>query len=229
MKASANDYFVRESLEYVDRLTTLLDGDAVLDAGAVLRLVAAVRGCTRMAGADRLAGLTEQLEACARAVQTGPDRWTTERRELALRTTRELGTLLRALESWGPDEERRLREITERWTMDSDRPVPVSDLFYDDDGPHIIANAGVEDGVVEGRGAVDDGIVDVGAAAKEAPPVVPVSELFFRGEGALHEALSLRPRIEAVLAADGNDGERAELLDELFDLIELGLTEPDGG
>ncbi len=59
--------------------------------------------------------------------------------------------------------------------------------------------------------------------------VIPIEALLFRGAPALREALSLRPEVER-LAASGEPGS-ADLrgrLDELFDLIRLGMEAPAG-
>lgn len=62
---------------------------------------------------------------------------------------------------------------------------------------------------------------------REPPPpaegeggVVPVSRLEYAGRAALERALSLRPSLEEGLASEGGVG---AILDELFDLIRLGL------
>ena len=61
------------------------------------------------------------------------------------------------------------------------------------------------------------------AAAGAEDGVVPVETLFFAGDEALREALALRPRI--VQLAGGDRGTPlGEVLDELFGLVELGLT-----
>ncbi|HEX2188988.1 MAG TPA: hypothetical protein VHG51_08835, partial [Longimicrobiaceae bacterium] len=68
------------------------------------------------------------------------------------------------------------------------------------------------------------------APAPEAPAepaqveegVVPVESLLFRGEAALREALRLRPEVERLAATDDGAALRARL-DELFDLVALGM------
>ncbi len=50
--------------------------------------------------------------------------------------------------------------------------------------------------------------------------MVPVSRLEYAGRAALERALSLRPSLEEGLASEGGVG---AILDELFDLIRLGL------
>jgi hypothetical protein len=59
--------------------------------------------------------------------------------------------------------------------------------------------------------------------------VVPVESLLFSGEAALREALSLRPEIERLAAAGGaGSAELRGRLEELFDLITLGMDGPAG-
>jgi HPt (histidine-containing phosphotransfer) domain-containing protein len=69
----------------------------------------------------------------------------------------------------------------------------------------------------------------VEATAPAEDGVVPVESLLFRGGAALREALSLRPEIERLAAANGaGSAELRGRLEELFDLITLGMEEPAG-
>jgi hypothetical protein len=75
--------------------------------------------------------------------------------------------------------------------------------------------------------AAADVSADSGAQVEDG--VVPIESLLFSGGAALREALSLRPEIERLAAAGGAGS--AELrcrLDELFDLITLGMDGPAG-
>ena len=83
--------------------------------------------------------------------------------------------------------------------------VPIQSLFYDDGGPHIIER-------------------EPEAAVVAPVPTVPIDQLLYRGPEALHAALALRSAIEDNLEAGGSS-DLADLLDELFDLINLGLTQ----
>jgi HPt (histidine-containing phosphotransfer) domain-containing protein len=66
-----------------------------------------------------------------------------------------------------------------------------------------------------------------GAGAEDG--VVPIESLLFSGGAALREALSLRPEIERLAAAEGaGSAELRGRLEELFDLITLGMDEPAG-
>lgn len=67
------------------------------------------------------------------------------------------------------------------------------------------------------------------AAPPEVPAeetVVPIAELCYSGPAALEQVLSLRSRVEAALgkaAPDGVRGELSDLIEEIFDLVELGI------
>jgi hypothetical protein len=66
-----------------------------------------------------------------------------------------------------------------------------------------------------------------GAGAEDG--VVPIESLLFSGGAALREALSLRPEIERLAAAGGaGSAELRGRLEELFDLITLGMDGPAG-
>jgi chemotaxis protein histidine kinase CheA len=55
---------------------------------------------------------------------------------------------------------------------------------------------------------------------EEEPGIVPLGDLEYSGNGALERAIELRPALEETLAA----GEPVDpLLDELFDLVRLGM------
>jgi chemotaxis protein histidine kinase CheA len=59
------------------------------------------------------------------------------------------------------------------------------------------------------------------AARHEAP--VPITDLCYSGPAALERALSLRGQVAALLAAGTPTGEVRDLVEEVFDLVQLGL------
>ncbi|MET0398251.1 MAG: hypothetical protein ABW277_15730, partial [Longimicrobiaceae bacterium] len=63
------------------------------------------------------------------------------------------------------------------------------------------------------------------SAAGAEDGVVPVESLLFRGGAALREALALRPELEGLAAGSP---ELRGRLEELFDLVSLGMEEPAG-
>lgn len=65
-------------------------------------------------------------------------------------------------------------------------------------------------------------------AAPAEDGVVPIESLLFRGGAALREALALRPEIERLASSGVGGAELRGRLEELFDLVSLGMEEPAG-
>ena len=59
-----------------------------------------------------------------------------------------------------------------------------------------------------------------GAASQGEERIVPIEELCYRGERALRRALELRPHLETLA---GDDSKSRDSVEELFDLIRLGI------
>lgn len=205
MSDRLSEYFAREAGDYLSDLDRLLAGSGVIDSRELLRLARAVRGSAQMAGAETIAGVAERLEDAARSVASNTIIWTDEVRKLALQTVRDLQVLVRAIHRWGPDEERRVREAILRWSdmEGADGPrlvepdvVPIEALFYDDEEP----------------------------SAEHDGDVVPIETLQLAGADALQEALALRPALLGAMARGGSDAESGAIVEELFDLIRLGIS-----
>jgi chemotaxis protein histidine kinase CheA len=213
MPQHLNDYFALEAGEYLEQLGGLLSGAGQPELRELLRLARGVRGSAQMAGADTIAGVAERLEAAAGALLEQQLAWSQVVHRLAVRTVDDLKVLVRARGQWGPGEENRARDAIARWdtfepavpeSETGARIVPISDLFFDDEGPHILSAAA--------------------APPSDDTEVVPIESLLFRGESALREALAMRPVIEALIP-EGGEASRTlrQELTELFDLVELGL------
>ncbi|MEX0911907.1 MAG: Hpt domain-containing protein [Gemmatimonadota bacterium] len=214
-----NEYFASEATEYLDQLDRLLALPGMPDPEAFLRLATGVRGSAQMAGAETVAGVAERLEDAARSIVSRNIAWSEEIRLLAHQTVEDLNLLVRALNRWGEEEERRVREAIVRWEElddngeggDADpeesQVVSIDELYFDDSGPHILGG--------DGAGA---------------PATVPVDALLLRGEAALRAALALRPEFDRAASGGESAPPLPSLVDELFDLLELGLTsEPTEG
>jgi HPt (histidine-containing phosphotransfer) domain-containing protein len=94
--------------------------------------------------------------------------------------------------------------------------VPISALFYDDAGPHILSSGPAPAPAVPAPPP---------AAAEQDEPVVPIESLLLRGSRALEAALALRPEVERLVAeSGGSDGALRERLEEIWDLVELGRS-----
>lgn len=183
MSQRLNDFLASEAGEYLERLSRLLAGTASPVRDELLRLARGIRGSARMAGAGPVADAAERLE---REIADMPDTGTAitaEARGGALRAVAELERLLY------PGE---------------DGIVPITSLFFDDEGPHVIGGPAP---------AADD----------DATPIVEIEELQFSGDAALAHALELRPALDSALAGAGG-ADPGALIDEIFDLIALGRT-----
>jgi HPt (histidine-containing phosphotransfer) domain-containing protein len=205
MSQRLSDYLTQETTDYLEQLDRLLMAPGAPDPESLLRLARGVRGSAQMAGIETIAAVAERLEDAGRSVLSNTIIWSEETRQLAIHTVRDLKILVRALNRWGPEEEARVRAAILRWDekegADASEVVPISSLFYDDAGPHVVAEAG----------------------QPESAEAVPIDMLFLRGEAALREAMRLRPEIEALLPA-GVPLELHLKLAELFDLVELGIS-----
>lgn len=202
MSQQLSDYLTQEASDYLDQLEVLLTASGRPDINELVRLTRGVRGSAEMGGLETIALVAKRLDEAGNSLISGSSIWSEELRQLALQTVRDLKILIGALSRWGPDEEARVRSAIVRWeegaTGDSGEIVPISTLFPDDPGPHVVAgNAGPEG------------------------EVVSIAALLFRGEAALKEAIKLRPDVERI-AHGGSPGEIASILNELFDLIDLG-------
>jgi HPt (histidine-containing phosphotransfer) domain-containing protein len=205
MSQRLSDYLTQETTDYLEQLDRLLMAPGTPDPDNLLRLARGVRGSAQMAGVETIAAVAERLEDAGRSVLSNTVLWTEEIRQLAIHTVRDLKVLVRALNRWGPEEEARVRAAILRWdekeAPDGGDVVPISSLFHDDSGPHVLLDA-------------SDGRSD---------EAMPVEMLLLRGESALREALALRAEIDRLLPP-GASPELRGRLDELFDLVELGAS-----
>lgn len=211
MSDRLNEFFARETMEYLSELEGLIGAPGTPDPDELLRLSTGVRGSAEMAEAEGIIVLAEALEDASRTLVAGEVGWTGDLENLVAATVRELRELVEALGHWGSTEDERLRRALERWDRaridahpdpsgtSAERVVPIGELFYDDAGPHIVEDDDEYDG-----------------------EPIPITDLLFSGPAALQEILALRPRIEA--AARGASSESLDaLIAEVFDLVELGI------
>jgi HPt (histidine-containing phosphotransfer) domain-containing protein len=232
MSQRLNAYFTREAGEYLEQMEALLSqGDERPDTAKLVRLTRGARGSAQMAGATGLAPVTERLEAAARSLDADTLRWTGGLSALLTQTVRELNELLAATAAeWGNAERARVDGLVSRWDSlgreeDGAAPadptpadavedvVPISTLFFDDGGPHVVAPGGGS------HGAADP---DPGPGADD---VVPIETLLFRGPAAARAALALRGELDRITREGAAAGELAPLHAEIFDLVELSIPE----
>ena len=118
----------------------------------------------------------------------------------------------------------------------SDELVPISDLFFDGPGPHVV-RAGFPQRAPrdasytpargqELRALLNTSINQLGAVSGEKGrktpvrpmPAVEIEALLYRGRSALERALEVREEIVA-------SGSSVERIEELLDLVALAATE----
>lgn len=107
--------------------------------------------------------------------------------------------------------------------------IPISRLFYDDAGPHVVRSTGT---VTPARGQqlhdlLGASIAQLGSVSGEsrrktppAPPPIPIQTLLYSGRAALDRALEIRTEVLATGIAPP-----PETIDELLDLVALAATE----
>lgn len=209
MSQPLSDYFVAEAGEYLAQLDRVLAAPAPPAPEDLLRLARGVSGSARMAGAETIASVAERLEDAARSIVSRNIVWSEEVRGLAAQTVRDLQILLRALNRWGPAEERRVRDAIERWeegTADVREVVEIDALFHDDEGPHVLSSPGT---------------------VPAEPEPLPIEALLLRGDAALREALALRPRVEEALRGEPGAPSLDDVIAELFELLTLAAAGDD--
>ena len=203
MANGVDHYFADEAREQLDQLEHLLTLPEAPDPERLLNLASSVRSSAQRAGTETVASVAERLEDAARSILTASIAWSDEIRSLAVQTVSDLKLLLRALNRWGPEEERRVRTAIERWDEHDagaePDPVPIESLYYDDEGPHVIG----------------------GPAPIPEDAVVEIETLLLSGSAALAAAAELRPEFDSIARGDAvPERPLAELVEELFVLIE---------
>ncbi|HVF40193.1 MAG TPA: hypothetical protein VM939_09855 [Gemmatimonadaceae bacterium] len=115
--------------------------------------------------------------------------------------------------------------------------IPISQLFFDDAGPHVIRDGRVRRGPsaerytptrgLELQALLDASISQLGGVSGRPrrrtparPAPVAIETLLYRGRAALDRALEIRTQVRAAGIAP-----QRETIDELLDLVELAAAE----
>jgi chemotaxis protein histidine kinase CheA len=105
-----------------------------------------LRGSATMAKATGLARLANSVERIASGVVQGATSWDPEVQRAVIGAVEDLKLLVRSVRTWGAEQEARVEESVSRLARfgpareekQADVIVPVSQLFYNDDGQHIV-------------------------------------------------------------------------------------------
>jgi chemotaxis protein histidine kinase CheA len=183
------DFFVLEAGEYLTRLESVVTQQAMRQSDATQFAAAArgLRGSATMSKASGLARLATSVERIANGVVQGATKWEPELQRAMVGAIEDLKLLVRSARSWGAEQDARVAESLERLARygparekrTDDLMVPISHLFYNDAGPHIVYVAPNpkthyeqqlrETGHI-GPGILSPDVKRVPTPAREAPP-----------------------------------------------------------
>ena len=142
------DFFTLEASEYLTRLESLVTQQNMQPSDSAQFAAAArgLRGSATMAKAGELARLAASVERIATGVVQGATKWEPELQRSVVGAIEDLKLLVRQVRSWGAEQDARVEEslgrlaryAPTREARNEDLIVPISHLFYNDDGPHIV-------------------------------------------------------------------------------------------
>jgi chemotaxis protein histidine kinase CheA len=142
------DFFSLEASEYLTRLESLASKQT-MDASDATQFTAAargLRGSATMAKAGGIVQVAMTVERIGSSVAHGGTSWEPELQRALVGAIDDLKLLVRSVRAWGADQDARVEESLRRLARfaparkerTDDVIVPISQLFYNDDGQHII-------------------------------------------------------------------------------------------
>jgi len=184
------DFFSLEASEYLARLEAMANKQGLQSSEAAQFAAAArgLRGSATMAKAGDLARLAASVERIASGVVQGVTSWEPEIQRAVVGAVEDLKVLVRSVRSWGAEQNARVEESVQRLARygpareerKEDVIVPVSQLFYNDDGQHVVFVAPNprthyeqqlrEQGGGIGAGTLSPEIKRAPTPSREAPP-----------------------------------------------------------
>jgi chemotaxis protein histidine kinase CheA len=142
------DFFTLEASEYLTRLESLVTQHTMpaSDANQLAAAARGLRGSATMAKANELARLATSVERIAGGVVQGATKWEPEVQRSMVGAIEDLKLLVRSVRTWGAEQDTRVEESVRRLarhgpakeTRNDDVIVPISQLFHNDDGPHVV-------------------------------------------------------------------------------------------
>jgi chemotaxis protein histidine kinase CheA len=142
------DFFSLEATEYLNRLETLVNrrGMESADARQFAAAARGLRGSATMAKAGGVVQLAMTVERIASGVVQGATTWEPELQRALIGAVEDLKLLVRSVRTWGTEQDARLQDSLRqlaryapaREERRDDLIVPISHLFFNDEGPHIV-------------------------------------------------------------------------------------------
>ena len=142
------DFLTLEASEYLTRLESLATQQGMPPSDATQFAAAArgLRGSATMAKATELARLATSVERIAGGVVQGATKWEPELQRSMVGAIEDLKLLVRSVRSWGAEQDAHVEESLRRLarygpareSRNDEVIVPISQLFYNDDGQHVV-------------------------------------------------------------------------------------------
>jgi chemotaxis protein histidine kinase CheA len=142
------DFFSLEASEYLTRLESLASKQTMETSDATQFTGAArgLRGSATMAKAGGIVQVAMTVERIGSSVAHGGTSWEPELQRALVGAIDDLKLLVRSVRTWGADQDARVEESLRRLARfaparkerTDDVIVPISQLFYNDDGQHIV-------------------------------------------------------------------------------------------
>ena len=142
------DFFSLEASEYLTRLESLASKQTMetSDAAQFTGAARGLRGSATMAKAGGIVQVAMTVERIGSSVVHGGTSWEPELQRALVGAIDDLKLLVRSVRTWGADQDARVEESLRRLARfaparkerTDDVIVPISQLFYNDDGQHII-------------------------------------------------------------------------------------------
>lgn len=188
------DFFSLEASEYLTRLESLAAKNGMESSDATQFTAAArgLRGSATMAKAGGIVQVAMTVERIGSGVVHGATKWEPELQRALVGAVEDLKLLVRSVRTWGADQDARVEESLRRLARfaparkerSEDVIIPISQLFFNDGGQHIIYVAPnpkthYEQQLREQTTGIGPGILSpevkrVPTPSRELPPAPPV-------------------------------------------------------
>jgi chemotaxis protein histidine kinase CheA len=142
------DFFILEAGDYLLRLETILTKQGMQGADAAQFAAAArgLRGSATMARATGVSSLAATVERIANAVVQGATAWEPELQRALVGAIEDLKVMVHGVREWGSEQENRVQQALSSLARyapphverTEDVVVPISHLFFNDSGQHIV-------------------------------------------------------------------------------------------
>jgi len=142
------DFFILEAGDYLLRLETLVTqkGMQAADAAQFAAAARGLRGSATMAKAVGVSSLATTVERIANAVVQGATTWEPELQRALVGAIEDLKVMVHGVREWGSEQEARVQQalsLLARYApphveKTGDVIVPISQLFFNDNGQHVV-------------------------------------------------------------------------------------------